>query len=180
MCCKTWQKKQSYHICHYIFELSRYVLFLYIFLKNLSKSQKSLEEYFSSPFRCIYSIYIHSWALIWHPFRKWFLLIVWKECLTSIIHFFHTASHSAADHCRFQHIKHFQKQLCSSSNFNIPFFKHFQYWMFSTDPRFYGTGNHVGTDNWQRSILRPSQDTFGLIQLRCTMTHTKQSIQVNV
>lgn len=45
---------------------------LHIPFKNLSQLQKSLEEYFSSPLRCIYSIYIHSWAHVARPFTKVF------------------------------------------------------------------------------------------------------------
>ena len=74
MCCvKTWQKSKLPHFFHYIFELSCYVHFLYIFfLKIFHNHRKSLGEYFTSPFRYMYSIYIHSWAHIWHPFRKAF------------------------------------------------------------------------------------------------------------
>ncbi|KAI4824661.1 hypothetical protein KUCAC02_013159 [Chaenocephalus aceratus] len=61
--CFVKNEQKSLHF-HSIFELSRYVLFLYIYLKNISQSQKSPEEYFSSPFRCIHSIYIHSPAQI--------------------------------------------------------------------------------------------------------------------
>lgn len=121
---KTWQEKQSYPIFTiYLNYHVMYSFFTYLKKKkNLSQSQKSLEEYFSSHFRCIYSIYIHSRAHVWHPLKKKkvFLLIVWKECLTSIIHFFHRASHSAAayptlkgfvNHCRFQQIKHISFKL---------------------------------------------------------------------
>ena len=71
-----------------------YTFFTY-FLKIFHNRRKSLEEYFCSLFRCIYSIYIHSWAHTWLPFRKVFLLIVWKECLPELIHFLHTASRAA-------------------------------------------------------------------------------------
>lgn len=66
-------------------------LSLHIF-KILSWLQKSLGEYFMFPLRCIYSIYIHSWVHSWHPFRKAFLLIAWKECLTELTHILHTTS----------------------------------------------------------------------------------------
>lgn len=123
-----------------------FVLFLYIFLRNLSQSQKSLEEYFSSPFRCIYSIYIHSWAHIWHPFRKASFLIVWKECLTSIssiqrlIQPLNTSKGSSI-------IGGFSKS--NTSKHNIFQFKlqhsSLQTRMLTSDPRLYGTGNHVWT-----------------------------------
>ena len=53
-------------------------LSLHIF-KKCSQSQKSLEEYFSSPSKCTFSIYIHSWVHIKHPLRKVSFLIVAME-----------------------------------------------------------------------------------------------------
>lgn len=136
-------------------------------LKNLSQSQKSLEEYFSTPFKCIYSIYIHSWAHEWRPFRKAFLLIVWKECLTSIIHFPHMASRSAAAYWTLVSANQtLPKNIDSSSNSDISFFKQFQYWMLSIDPQLYGTGDHVWTLCSRHFASLPSHIWFNSTEMQ--------------
>lgn len=142
-------------------------------LKNLSQSQKSLEEYFSTPFKCIYSIYIHSWAHEWRPFRKAFLLIVWKECLTSIIHFPHMASRSAAAYWTLVSANQTLPKnilipvqtltFLSSNSFNTECCQLILNFM----------AQEVMSELCAAGILHPSHHTFGLIQLRCRLTHTK-------
>lgn len=181
MCCvKTWQKSKLPHFSLYIWIITLCTLSLHSLKKSFhNQSQKSLEEYLSSPFRCIYSIYIHSWAHVWHPFRKVFLPIVWKECSTEITHSLHTVSRSGAvyrtlkrfvNHCSFQQIKHFQSN-STPIHTNIPLFRPFQNWTVSS--------------SWHR---KPSPDSgvscvsHDLVQFSWDAEwHTlKQSIQVCV
>lgn len=133
-----------------------YTFFTY-FKKIFHNHRKSLGKYFTSPFRYIYSIYIHSWAHLWHPFRKVFSSDCMEGMPTYKTHFLHTgAAHRTlkgfVNHCTFQQIKYLEKkkkkkQINSNSNFNIPqtFFEPFQNWMSSTDRRLNGTGNRLWT-----------------------------------
>lgn len=155
---KTWQKSELPHFFHYIFELSCYVHFLYIFKKKKKKifhnhRNHQKEEHLGSPFRHIYSIYIHSWAHKWHPFRKVFLL----ACMEGM-----------ADT---DTLPPYKIVKVSANIWNLP-----QHWMLSADLWLYGTVTVSG--RCAVGILCPSRDSFGLMQLRCRKTHT--SIQVNV
>lgn len=160
-----------------------YTFFTY-FKKIFHNHRKSLGKYFTSPFRYIYSIYIHSWAHLWHPFRKVFSSDCMEGMPTYKTHFLHTgAAHRTlkgfVNHCTFQQIKHLEKKK-QKKNRSIPiqtltFHKH--------------SSNHFRIECPQLIVdlmaqetvfglcavgfLCPSCDSFGLIQLRCRMAHPK-------
>lgn len=109
----TWQK--SCHIfLHYIY-LNYHVMYTFFtYLKKCSQSQKSLEEYFSSPSKCTFSIYIHSWVHIKHPLRKVSFLFVAMEGMPgrdNTLSPYSISFKCCVKHCRFQQIKYVQKQL---------------------------------------------------------------------
>lgn len=126
--CKHLTKKLPYFYTIYIWIIVLCTLSLHIF-KKCSQSQKSLEEYFSSPSKCTYSIYIHSWVHIKHPFRKVSFLIVAMEGMPGrdntlspySVSFMCCAPKGFVNHCRFQQIKHIQKQTKSILKWYIPF-----------------------------------------------------------
>lgn len=131
----------------YIWIIMLRTLSLHIF-KNISQFQTSLKEYFRFSFRCIYSIYIHSWAHTWHPFRRVFPLIAWKECLKELMHILHTTSGAVC-----WTLKGFCPVLVGVRTFPkiTSFFTHFNYWKLSTDPLPCGTGKTITTNSFEHT-----------------------------